>query len=235
MGVVAKAGACLLGLAVVLGSAQASAGTPLPDGPHVVVKGVGNVSRTPDVVSVSFRVQTRSPQPQGAKKIVDQAVAGLLAGAPAYGIQPEDIEAFSLDVSTRYDYKQSSQVKDGYTANRRVDVKLRQLDRLDDFIDMALAAGMTEVDSITFGFSDEATPRAEAERLAMEHAKQRAAALAQGFGATVGPVYSIGKMDESRTELYTNRALAAPGRAQSYLSPKVNFSQTVEVVFELKR
>ena len=50
-------------LPLALASAAALAGTPLPDGPHVVVQGEGKVSVVPDAAVVTMVARHRATTP----------------------------------------------------------------------------------------------------------------------------------------------------------------------------
>lgn len=82
----------------------ANAGTPLPDGPHIVASGQGKVSVKPDSARVRFDFASRAAQPLPAKQAVDAAVNRLLAGLDAFGVQDADVTASSLDASEDVNY-----------------------------------------------------------------------------------------------------------------------------------
>ena len=69
-------------LAVLLASLwlqTAQAGTPLPDGPHLVVPGEATVHAAPDRVRIALSVTARAARPDAAK----QAAGGLVFTWPA--------------------------------------------------------------------------------------------------------------------------------------------------------
>src|SRR5690606_1171214 len=94
----------------------AFAGTPLPDAPHIVVSGQGEVSAKPDAARVQFDFESRAPQPLPAKQAVDAAVNRLLGG---------------LDASEDVDYGDDGErTSNGFVASRSVTVLLKDIDRL---------------------------------------------------------------------------------------------------------
>ena len=78
---------------LLLSCTTALAGTPLPDGPHIVVTGEGKLSTKPDSARVRFDFEQRATQPLPAKQAVDAAVNKLLASLGTYGIEDKDITA----------------------------------------------------------------------------------------------------------------------------------------------
>ena len=73
-------------LPLALASATVIAGTPLPDAPHVVVQGEGEVSVAPDAAVVTMVVRHRAATPGEAKRVVDRAVNALLKAAPGFDV-----------------------------------------------------------------------------------------------------------------------------------------------------
>lgn len=219
------------------------AGTPLPDGPHIVVTGQGKASAKPDQVSLTFRFESRSTQPLPAKQAVDAAVARMLKLLPTFGITEQDVQAGSLDASEDVDYTDSGKrVSNGFEASRDVTVLLKDIERVNDLIDAGLAAGASGFRNLDFQSSRADELREQARRKAADDARAKAAASVQNFGASLGAMYSIGSVNSREFERYgestldsvtvTGGRVAAPGR---YLQPSVEFNEIVQVVFDVKR
>ncbi|MFC3270267.1 SIMPL domain-containing protein [Vulcaniibacterium thermophilum] len=75
----------------------------------------------------------------------------------------------------------------GYAANRSVTVTLHALDRLGEFLDAALAAGLTGIDNVAFESSREPELRRQARDKAIADAREKANGLATAFGARARP------------------------------------------------
>lgn len=222
---------------------MASAGTPLPDGPHVVTSGEGKVSVAPDMVTLRLTVTKRSPIAANAKQEADQAVNRFLDALAKHGVASEDITASGLDLSEDTDRADNGRrVSNGYTAERSIEVKLRSLDRFNAVLDDALAAGVNGFGNSTFESSRKTELMAQARALAAQDAQRKAEDLARGFSAHAGKIYSIDSAGSNIGERYLGRnALATvtvtgskmvPAR---YLQPQVEYSERVQVVFDLVR
>lgn len=223
-------------------AATATAGTPLPDGPHVVASGQGKATAKPDTARVRFDFQARAAQPLPAKQAVDAAVNRLLAGLGAFGVADADVTASGLDASEDVNYAESGKrVSSGFVASRSVTVLLRQVDRLNDFLDAGLAAGASEIGDVSFQSSRADALREQARRNAVEDARAKAAGIAAAFGARLGPVYSIDSVGSNYAPGYGATTLdrievsgtrLRPGR---YLQAEVEYTGSVSAVFELQR
>ena len=220
----------------------AFAGTPLPDAPHIAASGKGEVSAKPDAARVQFDFQSRAPQPLPAKQAVDAAVNRLLDGLDAYGVVDDDITASSLDASEDVDYDADGKhTSNGFVASRSVTVLLKDIDRLNDFLDSGLAAGARGIGSVDFESSREDALREEARKEAVADARAKAAEMAAAFGVRLGPVYSIGSINSRYRDQYgattLDRIEVTGSRIGSgrYLQPEVEYTETVNAVFELQR
>lgn len=221
----------------------AHAGTPLPDGPHVVVSGEGKVTAVPDVARITLSAVHRDSDPAVAKRRVDQSVEALLALLPEFGVRPEAITAASLDLSDDSDYDEPSRKPIQSRASRRIELRFDQLDRLGAFLDAAIAAGVQEVQGITFESSRKEALLLEARTKAVADAREEAAGLAGAFGTRLGQVYSINSVNSGfasgygatldRIELTGSRV--GGRQASRYLQPEVHYTERVAVVFELAR
>jgi uncharacterized protein YggE len=216
------------------------AGTPLPDSPHIVVTGSGKVSVAPDQVRVSAQFEARDPQPLAAKRSVDEAVGRYLAILGDFAISKPDIEAGSLSSYEQVFFHEGKRVSNGFVAQRNVTVVLKNLDQLNRLIDGGLAAGANTVSPLKFESAREEALLVEAKAKAAEDARSKAEQVAHGFGARLGPVYSIDSLQMYSSVSYNSYAppAAAPDVGASvapYFQPSIDYTQSVQVVFELRR
>ena len=177
-----------------------------------------------------------------SEKQADDRVAQYFDFLNKNGIEKKDIDAANLRTQPEYDYtKEGKSVLKGYRAVRQVQVTLRQLDKLNDLLDGALKSGLNEIRSVELGVANPDDYKAKARQAAIENATQQAAALAQGFNAKLGPVYSVRYHVANYQPMPIARmykaADAAPmaSAAQTYEQQSIHFDDQVDVVFELQR
>ncbi|MFP7721760.1 SIMPL domain-containing protein [Lysobacter sp. A3-1-A15] len=229
-------------LPLTLASAAAIAGTPLPDGPHVVVQGEGKVSVAPDAAVVTMVARHRAGNPGEAKRVVDSAVSALLEAAPGFEIAPDDITASDLALREAIDYDDSDRpLPPAHVASREVKVRIDDLDRLGAYMDAALSAGFTDVSDVSFKSSNEAALREQARARAVAEVREKAEGLAIAFGGTLGPVYSINSVNSTQAHGYGNTTLdrvqVTGSRLEGgrYLQPTLDFTERVSAVFGISR
>lgn len=230
-------------LATLMLTAPCLAGTPLPDSPHVVASGEGKVTVAPDLATVTISAQYRNPVAATAKQSVDRSIAAFLALAPQFGLGSQDVTASDLSLSEDVDYDQRDRrVSNGFIARREVNVRLRTIERLGEFLDAAVAAGLNEIDSVSFESTRKETLKLQARAKAVADAREKAAGLAEAFGTSLGAVYSINSVTSGlgdgyggtldRVQVTGSRARADTGR---YLQPRVDYTERVSAVFELTK
>ncbi len=214
----------------------ALAGTPLPDGPHVVVSGEGQASVAPDRVVLRMSADALDATPAGAKQRVDDAVNRYLAILEKRGVPVADVTASSLQLNEEVDRDDDGRRQSrGHRASRDVTARLA-VAGFNEVIDAGLAAGMTDIDEISFVSSRADAMRAEARERAATASRARAEALARAYGARLGRIYSINSINSGLGNGYggLDRVEVTGARAPSrYLQPKIDFTERVQVVFEL--
>lgn len=233
----------LIAVLLSLASLAAHAGTPLPDAPHVVVRGEGLVSVAPDSATVAMLVRHRSTDASEAKRAVDRAVEALLKAAPGFDVTPDDITASDIALREDEDYDDNGKrLFLGYVASREVKASIDDLDRLGSWLDTALASGFTDISDVSFKSSREVALREEARALAVADAREKATGLAVAFGGRLGPVYSINSLNSMQYDGYgattldrievTGSRVNTGGR---YLQPTIDFTERVSAVYEISR
>ncbi|NIF23166.1 MULTISPECIES: oxidative stress defense protein [Pantoea] len=213
----------------------------LPNGPHVVTSGQATVDAKPDIATLSIVVNVSSKEAADAKKQADDRVAQYFDFLNKNGIEKKDIDAANLSTQPEYDYtKEGSAVLKGYRAVRQVQVTLRKLDKLNELLDGALKTGLNEIRSVELGVTHPETYKDQARKAAIQNATQQAAALAEGFNAKLGPVYSIryhvaNYQPMPMARMYKAAAASADTTAQqTYEQQSIHFDDQVDVVFDIK-
>jgi uncharacterized protein YggE len=213
-----------------------------PVGPHVSTSGSATVEALPDIATLSIEVRASAKDAAQAKQQVDKRISDYFAFLQKNGIDKADIYAANLRTQPDYSYlKDGSSELKGFRAVRQVQVKLRQLDKLNGLLDGALAAGLNEIRGVEFGVANPDELRQQARQKAMENATKQATELAAGFNAKLGPVYSIRYHMISNQPMPVARvykaadAMSQSDAAQTYQQQSIHFDDQVDVVFELQR
>jgi uncharacterized protein len=179
----------------------------------VSVSASGTVTSEPDIAQVSAGVTTEADTAKDAIARNNAVMAKLIDGLKAAGVGARDIQTTTLHVEPRY-----SQPKDGrpgtisgYRVVNQVRLTVREVKRLGDILDQAIALGANQINSIGFDIANAETLKDEARKQAMVNAKRRAELYAAAAGVQLGQVLRISENVEAAASrpFAQGRAMAA--------------------------
>lgn len=208
------------------GSSQATTKT-------LQVTGEGTVSASPDQAILLLAVQTQATsatQATGDNAALMSKVLDALVNA---GISKDSIETTSYSLTPIYENKPDQTTPPkvlGYIARNAIQVTVTDFSSVGKILDMAIAAGVNEVQGITFTLSSSAlaTLQRQAMRLALQDADSQAKAIASTLGVNlVGPLsVSPGYSFQPRYEKMTPSA-------QTPIQPAtLQVTATVQVTYQ---
>ena len=229
---------------VVTFSPLSSANSSLPNNRHIAVTGSAQVQAKPDIAMISMSVESTQKESLAAKQQVDFRVNQFLDGASKFNITEQDISASSIATQPKYTYVNNQQVLTGYKASRSLKVSLKDITKLNQFLDFALSAEINQINNIELKSSQELQLKAEATALAVKDAKSSGSELAQSFDAKLGRIYSINASSSTNYGRYgANKSVenitfsqreADTTRPGKYLQENLIFTSSVSVVFDLE-
>lgn len=167
----------------------------------ITVVGTGEISGTPDTLTVSLGVSLKRPKVDAA--ITDAAARArkVIDALKAAGVADRDIQTQQYSVSPEYRYDSGpNPIPDGFRVSNMVVARLRDLGSAGKVLDAAAAAGGddTVIQGVSFTLDDDADALAKARAAAMDDAKLRATQFAKAGGASVGRVESIREESSSQ-------------------------------------
>ena len=230
-----KLTALLLALALTLGLSAAFADT------KITVTGSGEVLIPADVAVISLGVNVRSAEAPSAQAEANEVIAKIREALTAAGIDEEDISTGYINLYAAYDYSSSVERITGYNASSTLAVKVTDMTRVGEVIDLAFGAGANMLDGVSFSAKDDTAARAEALKAAVADAKAKADVLAEATGLgkleleniTEGGVYAYdsGANNFSAKGMITEQAEDA---ATVIRAAKICVSASVTITYEAK-
>lgn len=204
----------------------------------VSVSASGHMSATPDVAAINTGVLTEASTAREAMNANSAAMAKLIEGIKAQGIDPKDIRTIGINVNPRYSTPRDGRpaVITGYSANNQVRIIVRDLKRLGEVLDAALSLGATQMGGISFEVSQAETLKDEARKSAMANARRRAELYAAASGTSIGNVIAISEdmqVDGPRP-VFMGRAKATASAAVPVEVGSMELEATVHVTWSLK-
>ena len=169
-------------------TAQTSAAT---NEPVVVVTGEGVVKAAPDQAWVTFAVESRSKNPKEAQTQNAKSMTAVQERLIAAGIPKDAVRTLSFDLHLESDWVNGRQVPRGYVARNTIEVRLDDILRVGEVIDIAITNGANSVHGVRFDLKQRESLERESLKRATADARARAEAAAAGAGATIGRVLRI--------------------------------------------
>jgi uncharacterized protein YggE len=159
----------------------------------VTVSATATVTAEPDLAHVTAGVTSEADSAREALDRNTEAMALVIAGLKAGGIDAKDIATSSFNVHPRYSNppEGAAPAITGYRVSNQVHVTVRELARVGDILDRLVGLGANEMGGLSFEVSKAETLRDEARRQAMANALRRARLFAEAAGASVGEVLWI--------------------------------------------
>lgn len=159
--------------------------------PVVITAGEGVVKRAPDRAWVSISAESRARNPRDAQRANADAMTAVTQKLKAAGLAADAIRTTVYDIQPEFDFNNGKQTLRGYVARNAIEVRVDELARVGEVVDLAVGSGATSVGGVRFDLKDRSAAEREALRLAVADARARADAAASGAGARVDMVVRI--------------------------------------------
>ena len=224
-----------LGFAVVAATwlaAPALAQTVPP--PAISVTGEANVSVAPDQAQIDGGVTSDAKTAREASEANNAAMGKVLLALKAGGIDEKDFQTSRLSLQPQYAPQRSGpNVISGYQASNRVNIKLRDVSKVAQVIDMLVAAGANNIGGINFMVSAASKLLDDAREQAIADARRKAEIYAKAAGVALGSPVSISE-DGSPGPMPFRRMAAGMAASAPVAQGKETLQVTVNVSWAIK-
>ena len=163
----------------------------LPAEPVVVVVGEGHVSAVPDRAWITIGAESRAPSPREAQRRNTELMQPVQDKLRAAGIPADAVRTMGYDVQYEWDFVNGKRVGRGYVARNTIEVRIDTIDRVGEYLEIAVGSGATSLHGIRFDMKDQAKLEREALRLAVSDARAKAEAAAAGAGRSIDRILRV--------------------------------------------
>ncbi len=178
--------------------------------PSIVTTGEAVVRRPPDQAFITLAVETRARNPKDAQQQNAELMTAVQQRVAAAGIAKDAVRTTGYRIQQEFDYPNGRRVPREYVARNGLEIRLDSIERTGEILDAMVQAGATSVTGVRFELKDRNAVEREALRLAVQDARTRAEALADGAGRTVDRIL---KIDDSRQPVVAFRQMEMSARA----------------------
>jgi uncharacterized protein YggE len=161
------------------------------DVPVVVTVGEGVIKRAPDRAWVVIAAESRAKTPAEVQKLNADAMSAVMQKLKGLGLPTDAIRTAAYELRPEFDYANNKQTLRGYMARNSVEVRVDNLPRLGEVLDVAVGAGATSVGGVRFDLKDRANAEQSAIQSAIADARAQADTAAQAAGLKVDRLVRI--------------------------------------------
>lgn len=215
--------------------------SPQPEYNKITVTGQASFETMPDLAVFNVQVESEGKTAAEASSLAAEGIKSVKDALISAGIKSSDIETISYNVYPwkRWEPKTGREILEGYKAYHTLKIESGGLEKTGEYLDKAIKAGATNIDSIRFTFSKAKQKEIndEALRLAVANAREKAKTVAEVAGLGLGKAISISESNfysEPYYPPYPVRVFEgdAMEKAETDISPqKMKISAIVQVAY----
>jgi uncharacterized protein YggE len=204
--------------------------------PAISVTGEANVSVAPDQAQIDGGVTSDAKSAREASEANNAAMGKVLLALKGAGIDEKDYQTSRLSLQPQFaaNYKPSERAGIvSFRASNRVTVKIRDVTKVANVIDVLVGAGANEIGGINFTVTQASKHLDEAREKAIADARRKAEIYAKAAGVTLGEPISIS--EEGAPGPVFRSKMAAPMAAGAPVAQgEETLSVTVSVTWAIK-
>ena len=196
-----------------------------PAEPVVVVVGEGLVQAVPDRAWITIGAESRAPSPREAQRRNSELMRPVQDKLRASGIPADAIRTIGYDVQYEWDFVNGKRVGRGYVARNTIEVRIDTIDRVGEYLEVAVGSGATSLHGIRFDVKDQAKLEREALRLAVAEARLKADAAAAGAGRSIDRILRVDEQSGAAPPMPVRMMREAAQTAAADAAPPISAGQ----------
>jgi uncharacterized protein YggE len=107
--------------------------------------GEGVVQAAPDRAWIAIAAESRAGNPREAQRRNAEAMAPVQEKLRAAGVPADAIRTLGYDLQQEWDFINNRRVSRGYVARNTIDVRVDDIDRVGELLEIAVGSGATSV------------------------------------------------------------------------------------------
>ena len=213
-------------------SAPALAQTVPP--PAISVTGEANVSVAPDQAQIDGGVSADAKTAREASDANNAAMGKVLLALKGAGIDEKDYQTSRLSLQPQYAPNRTgpSPVV-GYRASNRVTIKVRDVTKVANMIDVLVGAGANDIGGIHFVVTQASKLLDEAREQAIADARRKAQIYAKAAGVTLGEPIAISEQG-APTPMFLSKVAGGMAASAPVAQGEETLSVSVSVSWAIK-
>jgi uncharacterized protein len=202
--------------------------------PAISVTGEANMSVPPDQAQIDGGVSTDAKTAREASDANNAAMGKVLLALKGAGIDEKDYQTSRLSLQPQYAPNRTgpSPVV-GYRASNRVTIKVRDVAKVANIIDVLVGAGANDIGGIHFVVTQASKLLDEAREQAIADARRKAQIYAKAAGVTLGEPIAISEQG-APTPMFRSKVAAGMATSAPVAQGEETLSVSVSVSWAIK-
>ena len=202
--------------------------------PAISVTGEATVSVAPDLAQIDGGVISDGKTAREASEANNAAMGKVLLALKGAGIEEKDYQTSRLSLQPQYaPNRTGSSPITGYRASNRVTIRLRDVTKVANVIDLLVGAGANDIGGINFTVSQPSKHLDEAREKAVADARRKAEIFAKAAGVTLGEPLSISE-EGAPAPMFRGKMAAPMAAGAPVAQGEETLSVTVGVSWAIK-
>lgn len=210
-------------------SGQTNVVVQQPGEAGISVTGEAQAAVMPDQAKIRVSVETERSTAKAAQDQNTATSDKVIAALKAAGVDSDDLATTSYQLYEQYDYREGTRTSTGYVASHTIEITVQEISKVGELLSVAVSNGANRVDTVRFTLSEEAEANTRETLLeeAGQAAREKAEAIAEELGVSVGKVLSVNENSYNppiyyaRAEAYDMVASSAPAIAPEQVDVQI--------------
>lgn len=213
----------------------------------VSFSGEGKITAKPDIALVDLSIVTDAKTSKAAQDDNSKKSTKLIDFLKSQGIDAKDIKTTAYNIQPQYSYPVYPYDKTterpqiiGYQVNQTIEVKIRNLEKVDAVLDGVVNTGVNQVYGLRFSIEDPEKLKEEAREKAINDAKEKADALESQLGIRLGRIINFSESGNGYVPpYYYDKVMNLEGRGGGGDVPSVQVGENeilvnVSITYQIK-
>lgn len=202
----------------------------------ISVRGMGVVSATPDIASITMGVVTQGETAKSAMAENAAIMASVLKTLTEAHVESKDIRTSDINLNPQWNHRQNDgkpPVITGYQATNNVNVRVLDIDNLGAILDQISQTGANNFHGIQFDLQDRKPVLDQARVEAVHDARAKAELYADAAGVRLGKILEISESTVNARPRNMRMAEAMSASAVPVSQGTMEITAQISIVFAL--
>jgi uncharacterized protein YggE len=155
---------------------------------NIQVTGHATIKVVPDMVELSLKASNTRPAMKDAVQQTQTDINQILSVCRRYALDEEDIKVSIIATDKDYRYENNREIFDGYNARQVLDVRIRDIKKLEAFTEELMGTRISGIENIRYNHSKADSIQRVVNLMALSDAQKTAVKMCEQMSVRLGKV-----------------------------------------------